>query len=133
MLGPRFLPTPTTTLTNRLLYCSRFLARPVSCFFFSCLATLGVWPRTLPARASEPWTLPAVCEGGESRSAARRRRGGAQARARRRVSRAAQSRERPLRKAEGDQRETESRRAPMASCCGLTAVHVHVQWWCCWL
>lgn len=24
----------------------------------SCLATFGVWPRTLPARASEPWTLP---------------------------------------------------------------------------
>lgn len=34
-LGPRFLPKPTTTLTNRLLYCARRLARPVSFFFLS--------------------------------------------------------------------------------------------------
>ncbi|CAN0091321.1 unnamed protein product, partial [Phaeothamnion confervicola] len=27
-------------------------------FFFSWLSTLGVWPLTLPARASEPCTLP---------------------------------------------------------------------------
>jgi hypothetical protein len=58
VLGPFFLPTPTTTFTKRRLYCSRFFARPVSCFFFSCFATLGVCPRTLPARAREPWTLP---------------------------------------------------------------------------
>ena len=44
--------------TNRRLYCSLFLARPVVCFFFSPFCTLGVWPRTLPARASEPCTLP---------------------------------------------------------------------------
>lgn len=25
----------------------------------TCLGTLGVWPRTLPARAKLPWTLPA--------------------------------------------------------------------------
>jgi len=31
---------------------------PVSFFFFSCLATLGVCDLTLPARAKEPWTLP---------------------------------------------------------------------------
>jgi hypothetical protein len=41
------------------LYLIRFIARPVGFFFFSCLGTLGVWPRTLPARAREPWTLPA--------------------------------------------------------------------------
>jgi hypothetical protein len=35
-------------------------------FFLSCLATLGVWPRTLPARAREPWTLPGeIGEGAE--------------------------------------------------------------------
>ena len=32
----------------------RRLARPVTFFFLSCFSTLGVWPRTLPARASEP-------------------------------------------------------------------------------
>ena len=58
-LGPRFLPGPTTTLTKRLLYWIRLLARPVFFFFFSCGSTLGVWPFTLPARASEPCTLPA--------------------------------------------------------------------------
>jgi hypothetical protein len=36
------------------LYFMRLQARPVGFFFFSCLGTLGVWPRTLPARASEP-------------------------------------------------------------------------------
>jgi hypothetical protein len=46
------------TLTNRLLYLIRFMARPVGFFFFSCFGTLGVWPRTLPARASDPCTLP---------------------------------------------------------------------------
>lgn len=40
---------PAGTATKRLLYCMRFLARPVSFFFLSCLATLGVWLRTLPA------------------------------------------------------------------------------------
>ena len=46
------------TLTKRRLYFMRLHARPVGFFFFSCGGTLGVWPRTLPARASEPWTLP---------------------------------------------------------------------------
>eukprot|EP00411_Alexandrium_monilatum_P055172 CAMPEP_0175432618 /NCGR_PEP_ID=MMETSP0095-20121207/52978_1 /TAXON_ID=311494 /ORGANISM="Alexandrium monilatum, Strain CCMP3105" /LENGTH=55 /DNA_ID=CAMNT_0016732127 /DNA_START=90 /DNA_END=257 /DNA_ORIENTATION=- len=36
----------------------RFLARPVSSFFFSALATFGVWFLTLPARAKLPCTLP---------------------------------------------------------------------------
>mmetsp|Transcript_529 Transcript_529/g.1022 ORF Transcript_529/g.1022 Transcript_529/m.1022 type:complete len:207 (+) Transcript_529:251-871(+) len=52
--GERFLPIPTTTLTKRRLYLMRWNARPLGCFFFSCLATLGVWPRTFPARAKEP-------------------------------------------------------------------------------
>ena len=43
---------------NLLLNVMRFLARPVGSFFLSCLGTLGVWPFTLPARASEPCTLP---------------------------------------------------------------------------
>ena len=61
MLGPFFLPTPTCTLTKRRLYCSLFFARPVCFLALSVFfATLGVCPRTLPARASEPWTLP--CE-----------------------------------------------------------------------
>jgi hypothetical protein len=52
------------TLTKRLLYLMRFRARPLGFFFLSCLGTLGVWPRTLPARAREPWTLPAQTGGG---------------------------------------------------------------------
>jgi hypothetical protein len=48
------------TFTKRRLYFMRFMARPRGFFFFSCFGTLGVWPRTLPARASEPWTLPAT-------------------------------------------------------------------------
>uniref|UniRef100_A0A2M3ZM75 Putative secreted peptide n=1 Tax=Anopheles braziliensis TaxID=58242 RepID=A0A2M3ZM75_9DIPT len=36
----------------------RRLARPVFFFFFSFFSTFGVWPFTLPARASEPCTLP---------------------------------------------------------------------------
>lgn len=54
-LGPFFLPRPTTTLTNRRLYTMRLRARPA--FFFglsAAFATFGVWPRTLPARASDP-------------------------------------------------------------------------------
>ena len=59
VLGPFFLPGPTTTFTNRRLYCRRFFARPVKALLvFSPLATFGVWPRTLPARASDPWTFP---------------------------------------------------------------------------
>ena len=59
VLGPFFLPGPTTTFTNRRLYCRRFFARPVKFLLvFSPLATFGVWPRTLPARASDPWTFP---------------------------------------------------------------------------
>lgn len=46
-------------VTNRRLYLILFIARPLGCFFLSCLATLGVCPRTLPARARDPWTLPA--------------------------------------------------------------------------
>ena len=39
---------------------SLFVSSPAPLtFFFSCLGTLGVWPRTLPARAREPCTLPA--------------------------------------------------------------------------
>ena len=60
MFGPFCLPGPTSTLTNRRLYCKRFFARPVNLWpVFSPLATFGVWPRTFPARASDPWTLPA--------------------------------------------------------------------------
>merc|ERR1719330_558697 len=60
-LGPRFGP-PFTTLTKRRLYTKRFLARPVRDFFFSVLATFGVWFFTLPARAKLPCTLPiAAC------------------------------------------------------------------------
>lgn len=60
---PRGPGTPcrySPTLTKRRLYFMRLQARPVAFFFLSCFATLGVWPRTLPARASEPWTLPAL-------------------------------------------------------------------------
>merc|ERR1712045_602628 len=56
--GPRRLPNVATTLTNRLLYWILLLARPVRFFFFSCASTFGVCPRTLPARAKEPWTFP---------------------------------------------------------------------------
>ena len=55
-LGPRRRPKVWTTLTNLLLYWILLLARPVFFFFFSWGSTLGVWPRTLPARAREPWT-----------------------------------------------------------------------------
>merc|ERR1719480_230310 len=55
--GPRFGP-PFTTVTKRRLYTRRFLALPVRTFFFSALATLGVWFFTLPARARLPCTLP---------------------------------------------------------------------------
>ena len=48
------------TLTNRLLYLILFIARPLGFFFFSCFATFGVCPRTLPARAKDPCTLPAT-------------------------------------------------------------------------
>merc|ERR1719181_567814 len=58
-LGPLFAP-PFTTVTKRRLYTRRFLARPVSFFFLSALATLGVWFLTLPARAKLPCTLPMV-------------------------------------------------------------------------
>lgn len=57
-LGPRFLPKPTTAVTNRRLYWILLWARPRGCFFLSCFATLGVCPRTFPARASDPCTLP---------------------------------------------------------------------------
>lgn len=62
--GPRRLPGPAQehvpTLTKRRTYLARLAARPVGGLEVrSCLATLGVWPRTLPARAREPWTLPA--------------------------------------------------------------------------
>jgi hypothetical protein len=53
--GIRFIPA----VTKRRLYCMRLCARPFGFFFLSCFATLGVWPRTFPARANEPWTLPA--------------------------------------------------------------------------
>jgi hypothetical protein len=59
-LGPRFLPKPTTAVTKRRLYCILLCARPRGFFFLSCAATLGVWPRTLPARARDPCTLPAT-------------------------------------------------------------------------
>ena len=59
LLGPRFLPKPVTTLTKRLLYFKRLQARPVGFLAFSCGATFGVCPRTFPARASDPCTLPA--------------------------------------------------------------------------
>ncbi len=55
-LGPFLRPKVWTTLTNRRLYWILLLARPVFFFFFSWASTLGVWPRTLPARAREPWT-----------------------------------------------------------------------------
>ena len=42
------------TFTKRRTYLARLAARPVGSFFFSCLGTLGVCPRTLPARAREP-------------------------------------------------------------------------------
>jgi hypothetical protein len=58
-LGPRFLPKPTTAVTKRRLYCILLYARPRGFFFLSCFATLGVCPRTFPARASDPCTLPA--------------------------------------------------------------------------
>lgn len=45
-------------VTKRLLYWIRLWARPRGCFFLSCLATFGVWPLTLPARANDPWTFP---------------------------------------------------------------------------
>eukprot|EP00444_Apocalathium_aciculiferum_P002008 CAMPEP_0183388922 /NCGR_PEP_ID=MMETSP0370-20130417/4522_1 /TAXON_ID=268820 /ORGANISM="Peridinium aciculiferum, Strain PAER-2" /LENGTH=74 /DNA_ID=CAMNT_0025568033 /DNA_START=224 /DNA_END=445 /DNA_ORIENTATION=+ len=45
-------------LTKRRLNVKRFLARPVSTFFFSALATFGVWFFTFPARAKLPCTLP---------------------------------------------------------------------------
>ena len=57
-LGPFFLPKVSTTLTNLLLYWILLLARPVFFFFFSPASTLGVCPRTFPARAREPWTFP---------------------------------------------------------------------------
>lgn len=47
------------TLTKRRLYLRRLLALPVGFLGLSCLGTLGHCPRTLPARAREPWTLPA--------------------------------------------------------------------------
>lgn len=48
------------TLTNRLLYLILFIARPFGFFFFSCFATFGVCPLTLPARAKDPCTLPVI-------------------------------------------------------------------------
>merc|ERR1719495_1223507 len=58
-LGP-FLRPPkvSTTLTNLLTYWILLLARPVFFFFFSPASTLGVWPRTFPALAKDPWTFP---------------------------------------------------------------------------
>ena len=47
------------TFTNRRLYLMRCAARPFGFFFLSAFATFGVWPRTLPARAKDPCTLPA--------------------------------------------------------------------------
>ena len=49
LLGPRFLPKPTTTFTKRRLYLMRLSARPLGVFFLSCLGTLGVWPLTCSA------------------------------------------------------------------------------------
>merc|ERR1740129_868778 len=57
-LGPFFLPKVSTTLTNLLLDWILLLARPVFFFFFSPASTLGVCPRTLPARARDPCTFP---------------------------------------------------------------------------
>jgi len=82
-LGPRFLPKPTTAVTNRRLYCILLCARPRGFFFLSCFATLGVWPRTFPARASDPCTLPMAEEAAARRR--RRRRGGWEMRRRRRL------------------------------------------------
>jgi len=48
------------TFTNLLLYLIRFIARPLGCFFLSCFCTFGVCPRTFPARAKDPCTLPAI-------------------------------------------------------------------------
>ncbi|GET90657.1 40S ribosomal protein S30, putative [Leishmania tarentolae] len=53
-----FSPGFTVFDRKRLVYFRRFSARPRGCFRFSCLATLGVWFLTLPARAREPWILP---------------------------------------------------------------------------
>ncbi len=50
------------TFTKRRLYLRRWNARPLGTFFFSAGATFGVCERTLPARAKEPWTLPATQE-----------------------------------------------------------------------
>ena len=77
------LPPVMVTLTKRRVYVILFFARPLGVFFFSCgstcalphqslvhiayaglgVSTFGVCDLTLPARASEPWTLPmiAVC------------------------------------------------------------------------
>lgn len=55
-LGYRGIPA----VTKRRLYCMRLWARPRGFFFLSCFATFGVWPLTFPARASDPWTLPAA-------------------------------------------------------------------------
>ncbi len=58
--GKKFeFPLNIPAVTKRRLYCMRLWARPVGFFFLSCLATLGVWPRTFPARAKDPCTLPA--------------------------------------------------------------------------
>jgi len=43
---------------------------PTGGFGLSCFSTFGVWPLTLPARASEPCTLPCT-PGGESRKGTR--------------------------------------------------------------
>jgi len=51
-------PGHSPTFTKRRLYLMRFMARPLGSFFLSWASTLGVWPRTLPARAKEPWTFP---------------------------------------------------------------------------
>lgn len=59
LLGLRFLPGPTTTFTKRRLYFNLWLARPLGFLGLSCFSTLGHWPRTLPARARDPWTFPA--------------------------------------------------------------------------
>ena len=61
-LGPRFGPPDFTMLRKRLLYTMRFFERPVSAFFFSAFATLGVWFFTLPARAKLPCTFPMVLD-----------------------------------------------------------------------
>ena len=56
------------TFTNRLLYLMRLRARPLGVFFLSCFSTLAVWPFTLPARAKDPWTLPASPQRCQSRA-----------------------------------------------------------------